>query len=199
MPKTGTQTDPTKLKRKEKAMTTATMLVEEVATLSEQIMPAERGEFYAYTSDFSVERPLYFLMKCKSNKARPATTDIEVALQELDLTFIFGERVFLCSPNSAPSIGLINNVLGNISLQRLNETEIRLSNMSSETFYRCFDARSEALLVDAFRASGASESILQLSEGMTLAVRTASNKYGLVLVKNMTTSTCRIEACHILL
>lgn len=178
---------------------TSTMPLEEVEPLSEQVMPAVKGEFYRYTSDFSVERPLYFLMKCKSNKARSATTDIEKTLQELDLTFIFGDRVLLCSPNSAPSIGLLRNVLEDTVSRRLNETEIRLSNMSDEAFYRCLNARSEALLVDAFRASGASESTVVLSEGMTLAVRTGSNKYGLIRIKYLTVSTCSVEACHILL
>lgn len=181
-------------------MTTATMPMETVAPLSEQIMPAVRGEFYAYASDFSAERPLYFLMKCKSNKARPVTTDIGHFLQELDLTFIFAaDGVILCSPNSAPSLGLLGNVLEEVNLRRLHGTDIRPSSMSADAFYRCLDARSETLLVDAFRVSGASESTVLLSEGMTLAVRTASNKYGLIMVKNLTASTCRVEACHILL
>jgi hypothetical protein len=191
------QAEPTKLKRKENAMPTATMPVEEVASPSEQIMPAVRGEFYRYTSDFSVERPLYFLMKCKSNKARPTTTNVEHVLQELDLTFVFGDRVSLCSPNSAPSIRLLSNVIEDTSWRRLNETEIRLSNVTADDFYRCLDARSEALLVDAFRVSGTSESTVLLSKGMTLAIKTASNKYGLLLVNDLTASTCRIEACHI--
>jgi hypothetical protein len=178
-------------------MTTATMPIEEVVSLSEEIMPAVKGEFYRYTSDFSVEKPLYFLMKCKSQKAR-STTNIENVLQELDLTFIFGDRVSLCSPNSVPSIGLLSNVLEGASLRSLNETEIRQSNMSLKAFYSCLDARSEALLADAFHASGASASTVLLSEGMTLTVRTTSNKYGLILVKELTASTCRVEACHIL-
>jgi hypothetical protein len=197
----GYQAEPIKkLKRKEQAMTTATMPVEveEVALPSEQIMPAVRGEFYRYTSNFSEDRPLYFLMKCKANKARPTTTEVEQMLQELDLTFIFGDKVFLCSPNSAPSIRLLGNVMEGASLRRLNETEIRLSNVPTEEFYRCLDARSESLLVDTFRVSGASESTVLLFKGMTLSIRTASNKYGLILVKDLTASTCRIEACHIL-
>lgn len=179
-------------------MTTATLPVEEVTSLSEQIMPAVRGEFYGYTSEFSIDRPLYFLMKCKSNKARPITTDRDQMLQELDLTFTFGDSVSLCSPNSAPSVRLLDNVLDEESLRRLNETEIR-SNVSPEDFYRCIDARSEAMLVETFCASGASKTTVLLSEGMTLAIRTASNKYGLVLVGELMSSTCKIEACHILL
>jgi hypothetical protein len=178
-------------------MTTATMPVEEVAAPSEQIIPAVRGEFYRYTSEFSAEKPLYFLMKCKSNKARSTTTDVEHVLQELDLTFVFGDGIFLCSPNSVPSIKLLSDVMDEESLGRLSETEIRQLNMRAEDFYRCFDARDEALLVNAFRASGGSESTVQLSRGMMLAVKTASNKYGLLLVADLTASTCRVEACHI--
>jgi hypothetical protein len=179
-------------------MTTATLSVEEVTSLSEQIMPAVRGEFYGYTSQFSVDRPLYFLMKCKSNKARQIATDPEQMLHELDLTFTFGDRVSLCSPNSAPSVRLLGSVLDEASLRRLSETEIRL-NASLEAFYRCIDARSGAVLKETFCASGSSEATVLLSEGMTLAIRTASNKYGVVLIRELTSSTCKIEACHILL
>lgn len=179
-------------------MTTATLSVEKVTSLSEQIMPAVRGEFYCYTSEFSVDRPLYFLMKCKSNKARPITTDPDQMLQELDLTFIFGDSVSLCSPNSIPSVRLLANLLDEARLRRLSETELRL-NVSPEAFYRCVDARSGEVLKETFCASGASETAVLLSQGMTLAIRTASNKYGVVLIRELTASTCKIEACHILL
>jgi hypothetical protein len=179
-------------------MTAAILPLEGVASVSEQIMPAVRGEFYGYVSEFSVEKPLYFLMKCKSNKARSISTDPEEMLRELDLTFTFGDKVSLCSPNSAPSIGLLGDVLDEASLKRLNQTEIR-PNVPHEAFYRCMDARSEAILVETFCASGASETTVLLAEGMTLAIRTASNKYGVVVVRELTSSTCKIEACHILL
>lgn len=194
----GNKIGPIKLERKEQSMTIATMPAEEIALTSEEIIPAVRGEFYAYASGFSVERPLYFLMKCKSNKARCLATDVEQMLQELDLTFIFGDEVVLCSPNSAPSTRLLCNAVEYKNLRRLNETEIRPSNVPIDEFYRCFDARSESWLVDTFRSSGASESAVQLSKGMILSVKTASNKYGLILVKDLTASTCSIEACHIL-
>lgn len=180
-------------------MMTIAMPVKDVALQSEQIIPAVRGEFYAYTSDFSAERPLYFLMKCKANKARPLTTDVEQLLQELDLTFIFGEEVLVCSPNSGPSIGLLRNVVHGTDLRRLNETEIRLSTLAAERFYRCLEARSGLVLVDTFHGSGASDSVVRLSKGMTLSIRTASNKYGLILVRDLTASTCTLEACHILM
>ncbi|GEM_PF-5310259 len=38
--------------------------------LSQGIIPAVRGEYYSRSSVFTEERPLYVLMKCKSNKAR---------------------------------------------------------------------------------------------------------------------------------
>jgi hypothetical protein len=180
-------------------MTTTALQVEGVALPSEQIMPAIKGEFYAYTSDFSPERPLYFLMDCKANKARSITVDVEQLLQELDLTFIFGDEVLLCSPNSGPSIGLLSSVVKGANLRRLNETGIRLSSVPAERFRRCFDARSGLMLVDAFQGSGASEYAVRVSKGMTLSIKTASNKYGLILVKDLTASKCSLEACHILL
>ena len=180
-------------------MTTVASPVEEAALSSDEIIPAVRGEFYAYTCGFSAERPLYFLLKCKANKARPLTTDVEQLLQELDLTFIFSDEVLLCSPSSGPSTDLLRNVLNDADLRRLNKTEIRLSALSTDRFHRSLEARSGLVLVDAFHGSEPSDSVVRLSEGMTLSVRTASNKYALIRLRNVTVSACTLEASHILL
>lgn len=173
--------------------------VNDLSLPSEDIIPAVRGEFYAYTAEFSPERPLYFLMKCKANKARSLAIDIDHLLRELDLTFIFGEEVILCSPNSAPSVGLLRGALTDPDLQRLNETEIRLAPMPVSRFHRSGERRSGLALVDAFKGAGSSVSAVRLSQEMTLSVRTASNKYALIRVGEVAGSRCRLEACHILL
>jgi hypothetical protein len=166
---------------------------------SENIIPAVKGEFYAYAAEFSTERPLYFFMKCKANKARSLATESDDLVRELDLTFIFGEEVLLCSPNSAPSTGLLRGAVTGPDLQRLNETEIRLATMPVSSFHRCRERRSGLALVDAFQGAGASVSAVRLSQGMTLSARTASNKYALIRVGDVVPSMCRVEACHILL
>jgi hypothetical protein len=179
-------------------MTTATLDVETVPSLSETIIPSVKGKFYSYPTEFSSEKPLYFLWDCKANKAHSLATDVETILTELNLTFIFGDDVFLSSPNSAPSVKLLNGDLGNINASSLIETEIRSTNLSPDAFYLCFCEKSQTQLIDLFAAADSGESTLLLSEGLVVAIRTASNKYGLLLVKRLTASKCEIDACHIL-
>ena len=169
-----------------------------IASPSEHVMPAVPGEFYSYTSDFSKDRPLYFLMKCKANKSRPLTTDVGYIVQELDLTFVFGNKVILCSPNSTPSVELLGSVIADP--QELNHSEIRATTVTEDTFYDCYHGKKESFLVDIIhRTSGVSESSVVLSSGLILSVKTNSGKYCLILIKGLTPSTCKIDACHILL
>lgn len=168
-----------------------------IASPSEQVIPAVPGEFYSYTSDFSKERPLYFLMDCKANKSRSLTTDVGHIVQELDLTFVFGNEVILCSPNSTPSVELLGSVMSDP--QELNHSEIRVATVTEDTFYDCFYGKKGSFLVDIHRTSGVSESSVVLSSGLILSVKTSSGKYGLILVKELTPSTYKVEACHILL
>ena len=167
------------------------------ARLSEQVIPAVRGEFYSYTSDFSKDRPLYFLMKCRANKCRSLTTDVKHIVQELDLTFVFGNEVILCSPNSAPSVELLRNVM--VAPEELNHSEIRAATVTEDIFYDCYYEKKESFLVDIHRTSGVSESSVVLSSGLILSIKTDSGKYGLILVRELTPFTCEIDACHILL
>lgn len=174
-----------------------TLLADRVALLSEQVMPAVPGEFYRYTSDFSKDRPLYFLMKCKSNKSRPLTTDVLHIVQELDLTFVFGNEVMLCSPDSPASVELLRGVIADP--QELNKSRLKPTTITADVFYDCYHGKKESLLVDIHRTSGVSESSITLARGVILSVKTDSGKYGLILVKEVTAFSCRIDACHILL
>lgn len=164
------------------------------ASLSEQKIPAVPGEFYSYTSDFSIERPLYILMKCKANKSRPIIPEI---IKELDLTFIFGSEVILCSPDSNPSKELLKDII--VEPQELNHSELRIANITEDTFYDCFQEKRDSFLVDIYNNSNEGESNLVLYTGLILSVKTYSGKYGLIIVKELTDSTCKIDACHILL
>jgi len=167
------------------------------ASPSEQIMPAVQGEFYSYPYAFSKDTPLYFLLKCKSQKGRPLTTDVGYIVQELNLTFIFGDKVILCSPDSALSVELLRNII--TDPQKLNQSEIRVATITEDTFYDCYYEKDESILIDIHRGSGASKSNVVLSSGLILSVKTSSGKYGLILIKELTPSTCKIDACHILL
>ena len=133
-------------------------------------------------------------MDCKANKSRPINQDI---IKEVDLTLIFGNEVILCSPNSKLSVGLLKSVID--YTQVLNHSEIRLASITEETFYYCFHQKKQSLLFDIHRTSGVNKSSIVLTNGLILSVMTDSGKYGLILVKDLSESTCKIDACHILL
>ncbi len=122
-------------------MPTATMTASNVTSSSEEIFPAARGEFYSYTSRFSLERPLYFLLKCKSNKARPTTEAEAELVRELDLTFIFGDEITICSADSDPSMQLLSESRDDVRRLALNNTEIRTANVTLDNFYQCWGDR----------------------------------------------------------
>lgn len=178
----------------ETIITQSSPISKQNASLSEQIIPTVPGEFYSYTSDFSIERPLYILMKCKANKSRPITPEI---IKELDFTFIFGREVILCSPDSELSKELLGNII--VEPQELIHSEIRNANITEDTFYECFQEKRDSFLVNIYNNSGESKSNLVLYTGLILSVKTFSGKYGLIIIKELTDSTCKIDACHILL
>ena len=165
--------------------------------LSEDVIPAIKGQFYSYSADFSLDRPLYFLMSCKSNKGRPITEDVKYIIQELNLCFIFGNQVTICSPNSEESILLLKN--SEVHHENLSYSEIRVSSISKDTFYYCYQKKEESLLVDIYDTANENVSNIILSTGTILSVKTASGKYGLILIKELTNSTCKVDSCHILL
>jgi len=167
------------------------------AAPSEQVIPAVPGKFYSYTSTFTKDRPLYFMMDCKANKSRTINTDVGLIVQELNLTFLFGDEVILCSPNSTPSAELLGSVIADP--QELTPSEIRVATVAEDSFYDCYYEKNESFLVDIYRSSSASKSSVILSSGMILSVKTGSGKNGLILVKELTPSTCKIDACHILI
>ncbi|MBI1939861.1 MAG: hypothetical protein HYS25_17270 [Ignavibacteriales bacterium] len=171
--------------------------VTSITSLSEDVIPATPGKYYSYTADFSKDRPLYFMMDCKANKGRSLNTDVKYITQELDLTFVFGNEIILCSPDSNPSKELLKNII--VEPQELNHSELRIANITEDTFYDCFQEKRDSLLVDIYNNSNESESSLVLYAGLILSVKTYSGKYGLIIVKELIDTTCKIDACHILL
>lgn len=55
---------------KVRGIQTSSSVMQQQMLLSQGVIPAVRGECYSYPSVLTKERPLYALMKCKSNKAR---------------------------------------------------------------------------------------------------------------------------------
>ena len=166
-----------------------------VKSLTDLIIPAIQKEFYSYSAEFSVERPLYYMMSCKANKDQPAK---RFSIKELDLTFTFGYKAAsLNSANNSISQEILRTELnGRTTL--LNKTEIRNANISAKEFYNCFNEMNESILLDIFNASTEKSDSKKLYNGQILSVKTSTGKYGLILVKEVSNNSIQIDACHIL-
>jgi hypothetical protein len=164
--------------------------------LSEKIIPSKKGVFYSYSSIFTQERSFYCLLKCKANKSRPFILN-EKLLKELDLIFIFGRKlIYLCSPYSIHSLVLRTKIQ---KIDKLNSTEIRIANISKNDFYNCYNLKDKNLLIDIFNKSSISYSSVKLADNQILAIKTITGKYGLIYIKDLSSTYCVVDACHILL
>jgi len=165
--------------------------------LSEQIIPSIANEFYSYSTIFSVVKPLYFLMKCKAQKNRSLDTETKYLEKEHDLTFIFGDDILLCSPDSLDSVNMMEKYRK--ELPKYNHTDIKICTMSKSDFYHCYTQKDKNLLVEIYNIMTNYGSEVILSNDLILSIKTKSNKYGLILIKKITPTSCEIDACHILL
>lgn len=148
--------------------------------LSEKIIPAEPGEFYDYTSEFTIERPVFVLMKCKANKARPVEQLPDLG-SEANILFCFDDP----DKVSAHSIG---------------ETFLGHSNITFDDFHTIRSGKDTEILVGVCqKACSGNSAAIDLREGSIIAIMTAGNKYGMFLVQEMTPESFQIVACHILL
>jgi len=164
--------------------------------VSEPVIPSERGVFYRYSAEFTGERPLCYLMKCKANKSRPIN-DAEQNANEIDLTFVFGNGVRVCSPKALLSLQLLDD---RVVAGALNQTWISSAGISEQTFQQLRELKDGSALARVARvAISRNDQIVTLTPGTILAVTTESGKYGLFLVKEITESSVKVDACHILL
>ena len=163
---------------------------------SDPVFPSVRGEFYKYSSDFSIARPLYCLMKCKSNKSRPLDT-IEQIPEEVDLTFIFENGVWVCSPDSVPSARVLGDF---VDPTKLNHSAISSPIITKDEFYELRNRKDGTVLAAVCKISNVRGiPVRALAAGTVYSVKTESGKYGMFLVTELTSSSIKIDACHILL
>lgn len=165
--------------------------------LSEGIIPAVPGEFYSYSSEFTEEKPLYVLMKCKANKAR-AIAAAEKLGREANLVFQFN------GPNKARARSIAEHAEGPLrNLMDVNlfgETWIAVTSLLLGEFSNIRLQRDVTTLVEVCKlACSSRESSLELYPGAIIAMMTDGGKYGLFLVKQLTSRSIQIDACHILL
>ncbi|HEY4504820.1 MAG TPA: hypothetical protein VJI73_03550 [Candidatus Paceibacterota bacterium] len=167
-----------------------------ITVLSDEHIPSVRGEWYNYPSEFTPNRPLGYLMKCKANKDRPLYY-VEHN-QDVDIVFVFGSRgVQLCSPDSRPAIDLM--VSTGIKVCRLRRT--RIVNQSCVTpgqFDLIRSSKDSNALIPVCQ-TGISAACLTLIEGMIVSVMTPAGKYGLMRAVEVHSDMVRLVSCHILL
>lgn len=164
---------------------------------SDLVIPAVPGEFYAYSAEFADVRPLYALMKCKANKARPLAAAGELGL-EANLIFLFGDphRVQACAMNEAHAFGFLGDVA---SVKPFGETWIAATGITVENFYDLRSRQDVVAMMKICQASCAKrETSIVLELGTVVAMMTDGGKYGLFFVKELTQESMQIDACHIL-
>lgn len=163
---------------------------------SEEVIPAVRGEFYAYETQLTSDRSIYALLKCKSNKARPLGEAKNLG-RNANLLFMFGDKPQISTVKAAAAFGLLGDDAQNDSF---DETRIALTGITAEEFYGIYSRKdTEALVKAGQMARLVGETSLQLEEGMVVAMMTADGKNGLFIVKVLTPSSAHLDACHILL
>lgn len=165
--------------------------------LSEGIIPAVPGEFYDYSSEFTEGKPLYVLMKCKANKARSIATAAELG-GEANLVFKLNSATHadVRSIKAAHAEGLLGEIDGSL----FGETWIAVTSLSPDEFYNIRSRQDVTVVVEICTlACSSRESSLELYPGAIIAMMTDGDKYGLFFVRQLTTQSIQIDACHILL
>lgn len=166
--------------------------------LSDQVIPAVPGEYYAYSSEFTVERPLYALMKCKANKNRPIAA-AEVLGHEANLLFLFGNpnQVQVYAVKTAHASGLLGD---SVNGESFGETWIAPAEITAEDFYALRSRKDVKTLVETCQVACSEHEVsIAVEPGAIIAMMTGGGKYGLFLVKRLAQMSIQIDACHILL
>lgn len=169
----------------------------QAATLSEALIPAEKGEFYDYAYLFIANRPIFALLKCKSQKGRPLAQLSELG-SEANILFCFGDsdQVVTHSVSAANEAGLLKH---KFEPDFFGETYLGIANISRKDFHSLRSAQDVASLTKICKdACCDKNTLVTLTSGLVFAVVTDSGKFGLFLVEAIDSRSMKIEACHIL-
>jgi len=178
--------------------TTVTTTPPATAPLTDRVIPAVRGEFYSYSTQFTLERPLYAMMKCRANKDR-AVTFAEEHADEVNLVFVFKNGLVRIGSPLAPESEQI--LAGICDPDELGETYFATTDMTEAEFEAMRQEENGAKLAE-FCGGAIGDGQLDgvpLSLGAVIAVVTDCGKFGLLRITYLTASTVRVDACHILL
>lgn len=176
---------------------TSSSVMQQQMALSQGIIPAVRGEYYSYSSVFTEERPLYSLMKCKSNKAR-LISEVPALGSEVNAFFHFDrENPRILSIKEASTLGLLE---GTPSKGSFGDIWFAPTYLTANQFIKLrADKKTEELVRVCQGALTDRQISTELREELVVALMTADGKYGMFLVKEITIFSIQIEACHILL
>lgn len=165
--------------------------------LSQGVIPAVRGEYYSYSSVFTEERPLYALMKCKSNKSRPIS-EVPNLGSEVNALFHFGlENLEILSIKEASTLGLLDGILPK---DPFGDIWFAPTTLTAEQYIKLRAGKKTEELVRVCQYALTNRQVsTELHEELVVALMTDSGKYGMFLVEEITISSIRIEACHVLL
>lgn len=167
-------------------------------TLSESIIQAIPGEYYAYSARFTAEKPLYPLLKCKANKVWAITSATDLGV-EANLLFLFDTvaSAEACAIQEAYASGLLGD---SINGELFGKTWVAPAKITAHRFYELHTLENvQALINTCNTACEACGVRAKLEPGMIVAVMTDTSKYGMFLVKRLTSVSIHIDACHILL
>ncbi len=170
-------------------------VMQQQMALSQGIIPAVRGEYYSYASVFTEERPLYALMKCKSNKAR-LIGELSVLGPEATAFFQFnGAGPRILSLKKAFASGLLESMQ---PTGAFGDVWFAPTTLTAEQFMKLWTSKKTGDLVSACQhALSGRQVTTELREELVVAMMTDSGKYGMFLVEEVTMSSVLIEACHI--
>lgn len=180
-----------------RSRTASSSVMQQQMALSQGIIPAVRGEYYSYSSAFTEERPLYVLMKCKSNKAR-LISEVPILGSEVNAFFLFDEgNLRIVSIKEADALGLLEGVHPK---GIFGDTWFASTNLTAEQFMKLRAGKKTEELVKVCQDALTDRQVVtELREELVVALMTDNGKYGMFLVEEITISSIQIEACHILL
>jgi len=170
----------------------------ETPILSDRIILTVPGEYYAYSSEFTARKPVYALISCKSNKNR-MTTEITNLGDNANLLFLFdaSRGVTVFSVREASDWGILNDSL---QLTIRTDTLITETKISVEEFNNIREKRDTKMLVEICKAvPQKATTFISMKPNLVISVITSDGKYGLFLVKEVSKSSIKIDACHVLL
>lgn len=164
--------------------------------LSLRVIPAVPGEYYAYSSRFTGAQPVYALMKCKASKSHEID-DVESLGNEANLIFEFGGLPQVRGMKAACLLGLLG---GSVNDEPFDDAWVARVSISAEAFYELRSQKDGVALAELCRAVCSERQVsTTLERGAVIAVMTSGGKYGLFLVKELTSMSIEVDACHILL